>query len=552
MAVTQYIGARYVPVFADPSEWDNTRTYEPLTIVLHNGASYTSAQYVPVGIDILNTEFWQCTGNYNAQVEKYREEVNAFDERITANADAITAETSRAGAAEKVNADAIAAETNRASAAEKVNADAITAETSRASAAEKVNADAITAETSRASAAESELDKMNIYRSAKEFGISPDNDDNADAMQKALDYCAENGYTLYVPNGTYNMSHKISLPWYVHLTGHSCSGTIFKFSSNAGFVTDKIDSNGLQTCVGCILENIQICGALTDSVWDSPSVELNYTDKEYAFNYSGLGGWFTASRIRNVYIRNFICCVGTYQPSFTNPTYNDYNYAYGDLRLFDSLTCGHCYFGIRMGQYDAMISNCDIQTCFWGAALYCTSGSIWNDIHVWHINKPCVFGAGSQVTNLEVESIQYTSDSNGNQFNGAVLTYTDTVPTVFTNLKIWNITTFDYKSTLYQHPLIRNEGSGTALYLGVSIGRNPSLSNPSVLPSGIISAHGTASVTIIGAVTDTITSIDTTSSHHQPNLTTGPVNSHILANKITGVDDAVVITNRNKFVIAAL
>lgn len=118
MAVTQYIGARYVPVFADPSEWDNTRTYEPLTIVLHNGASYTSAQYVPVGIDILNTEFWQCTGNYNAQVEKYREEVAAFDTRITANADAITAETSRAGAAEKVNADAIAAETSRATNAE--------------------------------------------------------------------------------------------------------------------------------------------------------------------------------------------------------------------------------------------------------------------------------------------------------------------------------------------------------------------------------------------------------------------------------------------------
>lgn len=118
MAVTQYIGARYVPVFADPSEWDNTRTYEPLTIVLHNGASYTSAQYVPVGIDILNTEFWQCTGNYNAQVEKYREEVNAFDERITTNADAITAETNRASAAEKVNADAIKAETSRASAAE--------------------------------------------------------------------------------------------------------------------------------------------------------------------------------------------------------------------------------------------------------------------------------------------------------------------------------------------------------------------------------------------------------------------------------------------------
>lgn len=54
MGVTQYIGARYVPLFADPTEWNNTRTYEPLTIVLHEGNSFTSKQFVPKGIDIDN------------------------------------------------------------------------------------------------------------------------------------------------------------------------------------------------------------------------------------------------------------------------------------------------------------------------------------------------------------------------------------------------------------------------------------------------------------------------------------------------------------------
>ena len=126
MATTQYIGARYVPVFADPAEWNNTRTYEPLTIVMHNGNSYTSAQYVPKGIDISNEVFWKLTGNYNSQVEQYRKEVATYDGRITANADAITTEKNRATAAEKVNADAITTEKNRAAAAEKVNADAIT------------------------------------------------------------------------------------------------------------------------------------------------------------------------------------------------------------------------------------------------------------------------------------------------------------------------------------------------------------------------------------------------------------------------------------------
>lgn len=91
--VRQYVGARYVPVFADPLEWSDTIGYEPLTVVLHEGNSYTSRQSVPVGIDIGNTTYWAETGNYNAQIEAYRQEVLAYDGRITANANAIAAET---------------------------------------------------------------------------------------------------------------------------------------------------------------------------------------------------------------------------------------------------------------------------------------------------------------------------------------------------------------------------------------------------------------------------------------------------------------------------
>lgn len=83
MAVTQYIGSRYVPLFADPAEWSSAKAYEPLTVVLHEGSSYTSKQSVPVGIDIDNTDFWAQTGNYNAQVEQYRREVAEFDGRIS-------------------------------------------------------------------------------------------------------------------------------------------------------------------------------------------------------------------------------------------------------------------------------------------------------------------------------------------------------------------------------------------------------------------------------------------------------------------------------------
>ena len=78
MAVTQYIGSRYVPLFADPIDWSSQNTYEPLTIVLHEGNSYTSKQAVPKDIDISNEEFWALTGNYDAQVELYRRDVARY------------------------------------------------------------------------------------------------------------------------------------------------------------------------------------------------------------------------------------------------------------------------------------------------------------------------------------------------------------------------------------------------------------------------------------------------------------------------------------------
>lgn len=86
-AVMQYTGARYVPLFADPIQWDSANTYEPLTIVTDQGNSYTSRQYVPVGIELTNTDFWVNTGNYNAQIEQYRQEVAQISNRLDAAED---------------------------------------------------------------------------------------------------------------------------------------------------------------------------------------------------------------------------------------------------------------------------------------------------------------------------------------------------------------------------------------------------------------------------------------------------------------------------------
>lgn len=82
MGTRQYIGARYVPKFASPVEWDNVRSYEAMTIVTHLGNSYTSKIPVPAGVDIENGEYWVNTGNYNAQVEEYTNKVNALKKSV--------------------------------------------------------------------------------------------------------------------------------------------------------------------------------------------------------------------------------------------------------------------------------------------------------------------------------------------------------------------------------------------------------------------------------------------------------------------------------------
>lgn len=69
--VKQYVGARYVPKFASPVAWAANTSYEALTIVTFNNASYTSKVPVPptVGNPANNPQYWALTGNYNAQVE---------------------------------------------------------------------------------------------------------------------------------------------------------------------------------------------------------------------------------------------------------------------------------------------------------------------------------------------------------------------------------------------------------------------------------------------------------------------------------------------------
>ena len=82
MVTRQYVGARYVPKFANPIEWSAERTYEPLEMVTYLNNTYTSKKPVPQGVEITNPDYWVITGNYNAQVEQYRQQTEKVEESI--------------------------------------------------------------------------------------------------------------------------------------------------------------------------------------------------------------------------------------------------------------------------------------------------------------------------------------------------------------------------------------------------------------------------------------------------------------------------------------
>ena len=166
---SMYIGARYVPIFADPVEWDDKREYEPLTIVVHNGDCYTSKCYVPKGAQLPpypegQTKYWVKTSDYNGQfadlkktvldlsrlVEQFQKDNEHFTDLINGwNEKVIQWEKDMAAWGERLDT----VESNVADLTASLNA-----EIARAKAAEQANAAAIAQETADRKQAISELD----------------------------------------------------------------------------------------------------------------------------------------------------------------------------------------------------------------------------------------------------------------------------------------------------------------------------------------------------------------------------------------------------------
>jgi hypothetical protein len=229
-----YIGERYVPIFADPVEWDDEREYEPLTIVIHDGSCYTSKCYVPKGAQLPpypegQTKYWVKTSDYNYQfadlkktvldlsrlveqfqkdnktftdlingwnekVQQWETEMTAWGERLDAVESRITdltaslnAEIDRAKAAEQANAAAIAQETaDRKQAISELDAAYKAADAAEAQAREEAD----TALSNRITANKTDIDALKAEQAIQNTNISKNAKNIADNSAEIAKHAA--------------------------------------------------------------------------------------------------------------------------------------------------------------------------------------------------------------------------------------------------------------------------------------------------------------------------------------------------------------------------
>ena len=90
---TQYIGPRIIPHLWDPILWNAATQYDALAVVQYEGAYYVARYVPPLGTPPTNTTYWVKWADFNAQMAQLQQTVETFDNRITANANAVASET---------------------------------------------------------------------------------------------------------------------------------------------------------------------------------------------------------------------------------------------------------------------------------------------------------------------------------------------------------------------------------------------------------------------------------------------------------------------------
>ena len=67
-------------IIANPIQWDITKQYQELTVVMDNGTAYLSMKAVPYGVDITNTEYWQEIFNVEDVFDSLKSAISSNDD----------------------------------------------------------------------------------------------------------------------------------------------------------------------------------------------------------------------------------------------------------------------------------------------------------------------------------------------------------------------------------------------------------------------------------------------------------------------------------------
>ena len=549
MSVTQYVGARYVPLFANPIDWDITKAYEPLTIVYYQGNSYTSRQSVPTGTDINNETYWALTGNYNAQIEQYRAEVVAAKTGAdTANAtnttqDAQLAGTTDSGLKTLVNAEHTTNVTQDAQLAGTAdsglktligaNTTAINSNTAMLNATAqsplKTLVDANTSNINTILPMDTTPTKdstkgitsggvfsARIYRTIEDYGCSSNISDNSENLQNAINDAAANGYILVIPAKTYSVSTAIYLPWHTYIRGISRNNSVIKFTGNQGFYC-KNDINGYPACVDCNISNFTINGNFDYANY----LVAAYTEATDFIKNAAISGWFTNCEIYNINIINFRVGINMYKPSFASGAFNSlYNDIYGDLRIVHDIDISHCGYGALFNESDMMLYNFDIHSI--EQTPLRSNGNKLSNVHEWGIRGSSFIGNGSLVNNIEIESQQYsyatvrteipkTSAAIGN-VDSMIVVESGNNGVSLNNVYLWNsqVEKSSLGSNHYYHPYIRpsDNNTGNISILNLKIGHDPDRSSDTqnIMQRRIFEQHGTGLTILQGIISNVFTS----------------------------------------------
>lgn len=438
--VREYIGARYVPVMANPIEWDNGRGYEPLTIVIHEGNSYTSTQTVPPGIDISNTEFWALTGNYDAQIEQYRKEVKEYNDRIKNLEDNFPIKL------EDISPSII--DTIPIS-----NSDNLVKSGGIFSSIENLKKHHF----------------INALYPPLDSNLNPlvknDNTiDNSENLQNLIEYCNENNRVLFIPEGNYYFSTPIiiSATPNVYIIGAGKSITSLFYSGNGDFLTiqNKLpnlnfnygmlkdfsvesiiqDNNAIHLInpENIIIDNISFNDFVKGLIIDSPNKNgNNYISfcGYYSTKNNGVGYEIIGQSVSNYFLNSYASFYEGGENVTSIGFYFHSNSILSDINFVDCETANGYkgFFCEAQNQSifntDINFVNCVIDGSFYGIdILNCYSVNI-QDSHINIVNGSAPIGVRSINTNetsiignaFENMDVNYTTKNGVEILNGSFI-----------------------------------------------------------------------------------------------------------------------------------